>query len=79
MQNSTRDQTNAYLTEYAELMKKYFETLSTVADHNSEETGYTPEQLIKQIIVTDNNLQKAVEHSKGILPTQKKKLTFFTW
>ncbi|CAO3680512.1 unnamed protein product [Rhizopus stolonifer] len=53
-------------------MKKYFETLSTVANHNSEETGYTPEQLIKQIIVTDNNLQKAVEHIEEHQKRQQK-------
>lgn len=64
MQHSTRDQVNTYLTEYADLVKKYFASLSTVADHSISEEANSPEQLIKQIITIDDNLQKAVEHSK---------------
>ncbi|KAG1457010.1 hypothetical protein G6F46_007869 [Rhizopus delemar] len=72
MQHSTRDQVNTYLTEYADLVKKYFASLSTVADHSISEEANSPEQFIKQIITIDDNLQKAVEHIEEHQKRQQK-------
>lgn len=64
MQHSMRDQVNACLTEYADLIKKYFAFLSTAADHVTLDEANNPEHIIKEIVALEDKLQKSVEQSK---------------
>lgn len=59
-----RDQVNACLTEYADLIKKYFAFLSTAADHVTLDEANNPEHIIKEIVALEDKLQKSVEQSK---------------
>ncbi|KAI8876051.1 hypothetical protein K501DRAFT_338334 [Backusella circina FSU 941] len=59
---SLRDQVNDQLTEYAEIVKKYFIGLSSVAENTTVDPTNNPEILLARMAAVDENLQKAVDH-----------------
>lgn len=65
MESSLREYVCEQITDYSDQVKKYFDALAIVAESasTSEESNY-PEQIIQQMAVVDQNLQRAVEHSK---------------
>ncbi|CAO3661449.1 unnamed protein product [Rhizopus microsporus] len=72
MQHSMRDQVNACLTEYADLIKKYFAFLSTAADHVTLDEANNPEHIIKEIVALEDKLQKSVEQIEEHQKRQQK-------
>jgi hypothetical protein len=63
MDSSLREYVRQQISEYAVNVKKYFDALAAVAEHATIDEASSPEQIIKQMAVVDDNLQKAVEHS----------------
>jgi hypothetical protein len=63
---SLRDQVNEQLTDYAEIVKKYFIGLSSVAENTTVDPTNNPDTLISRMAAVDENLQKAVDHSNII-------------
>jgi hypothetical protein len=64
MESSLREQVRQHITEYSDNVKKYFVSLSTVAENGTLDKTNSPEYIIKQMASIDEKLQKAVEHSK---------------
>lgn len=64
MESSLREYVCEQITGYSDNVKKYFDSLAVVAETaTNEETGY-PQNIIQQMAQVDQNLQRAVEHSK---------------
>ncbi|KAI9495789.1 vitamin-D-receptor interacting mediator subunit 4-domain-containing protein [Zychaea mexicana] len=55
---SLRDQVGNLLTEYSELTRKFFQSLTAIAENS---TASDPDLLVKRIIEVDNRLQSALE------------------
>ncbi|RCI05042.1 hypothetical protein CU098_013363 [Rhizopus stolonifer] len=60
MESPLREQVCEHITEYSQLVKRYFASLSAVAE-NSDKAD-SPEEIIKQMALVDTKLQQAVEH-----------------
>lgn len=69
MESSLREYVREQISEYAGYVKKYFEALAAVAEHPTIDAANSPEQIIEQMAAVDDNLQKAIEHSKVLLPS----------
>lgn len=69
MESSLREQVREQITEYSDLVKKYFAALSAVAEGTVIDADSRPEQVIRKMALVDEKLQKAVEHSKSF-PTK---------
>lgn len=64
MESSLREYVREQITGYADNVKKYFEALALVAEQPIADETNNPDQILKQMAAVDQNLQKAVEHSK---------------
>lgn len=64
MESSLREYVREQITGYADNVKKYFEALALVAEQPIVDEANNPNQILKQMAAVDQNLQKAVEHSK---------------
>ncbi|KAI7860250.1 vitamin-D-receptor interacting mediator subunit 4-domain-containing protein [Circinella umbellata] len=58
MSLSLRDQVGNLLTEYSDLTRQFFQSLTTIAENT---TTSNPDQLVKRIVDVDNRLQSALE------------------
>lgn len=63
MNVSLRDHVSDLLRRYADLVHKYFQALNTVAENSSQDNAPSPEELVKDILDTDTQLQAALEQS----------------
>lgn len=70
MQSSLREQVRDHITEYSDNVKKYFTSLSAVAENVTLDKTNIPEYIIKQLASTDEKLQKAIERNKLRMPPQ---------
>ena len=61
MSLSLRDQVGNLLTEYSDLTRQFFQSLTTIAENT---TTSNPDLLVKCIVDVDNRLQSALEQSK---------------
>ncbi|KAI9363779.1 vitamin-D-receptor interacting mediator subunit 4-domain-containing protein [Pilaira anomala] len=62
MESSLREYVREQITAYSDNVKKYFESLSLVAEQATIDEANNPEQILKQMAAVDGNLQKAIEH-----------------
>lgn len=66
MESSLREYVCEQITGYSDNVKKYFDSLAIVAETATNEESSYPEEIIQQMALVDQNLQRAVEHSKVI-------------
>jgi hypothetical protein len=66
MESSLREYVREQITDYSDNVRKYFESLAAVAENTSLDDANNPDQIIKRMAAVDENLQKAIEHSKVI-------------
>ena len=65
MESSLREYVCDQITDYAEHVKRYFDALALVAENATQlDQTNQPETIIKEMATVDDNLQKAIEHSK---------------
>ncbi|KAI9480421.1 MAG: vitamin-D-receptor interacting mediator subunit 4-domain-containing protein [Benjaminiella poitrasii] len=60
MESSLREQVREHITEFSDNVRKYFLSLSSVAENATADSN--PEQIVKHMALIDEKLQKAVEH-----------------
>lgn len=66
MESSLREYVCEQITGYSDHVKKYFDSLALVAESATSEESNYPQEIIQQMAVVDQNLQRAVEHSKVV-------------
>ena len=66
METSLRDRVDSLLTEYSQLTRQFFQSLTAIAENASTTTDplqQAPDQLVKRITDVDARLQSALEES----------------
>lgn len=70
METSLRDRVDSLLTEYSQLTRQFFQSLTAIAENTSTTTDplqQAPDQLVKRITDVDARLQSALEESTSFI------------
>ncbi|KAI7904953.1 vitamin-D-receptor interacting mediator subunit 4-domain-containing protein [Cokeromyces recurvatus] len=62
MESSLRDQVREYITEFSDNVRKYFLSLSAIAENATIDKSNSPKQIVEQMAIIDKKLQEAVKH-----------------